>query len=49
MTERKTVPGISRQNRLSDEGLRRLEKQLISGSKMSGQVKGARFELFFGT
>lgn len=28
----KSVPGVSRNERLSDEGLQRLEKQLRSGS-----------------
>ena len=31
-------PGISRQNRLSDEGLRRLKKQLQSSAGISEQV-----------
>ena len=28
-------PGVTRENRLSDEGLIRLEKQLVSGARMS--------------
>jgi len=31
----KSKPGISRNDRISDEGLRRLERQLASGAKMS--------------
>ena len=31
-------PGVSRDNRLSDEGLQRLESQLTSGRKPSQQV-----------
>jgi len=31
-------PGVSREDRLSDEGLLRLEKHLISGPKMSRVV-----------
>jgi len=31
-------PGISRDNRISDEGLQRLEKQLQSGIKVSPAV-----------
>ena len=38
MTQNKPAPGISREKRLSDEGLRRLERQLLSGAKMSKQV-----------
>ncbi len=38
MNEQKPKPGVSRNNRLSDEGLRRLERQLETGSKISSQV-----------
>jgi len=31
-------PGVSRENRVSDEGLERLRKQLSSGPKMSQMV-----------
>lgn len=31
-------PGVSREQRISDEGLSRLEKQLRSGRKISTQV-----------
>lgn len=31
-------PGVSREQRLSEEGLQRLEKQLTSGARMSQQV-----------
>ena len=31
-------PGISRQQRISDEGLARLEKQLLSGVRLSSVV-----------
>lgn len=34
----KAQPGVSRSNRLSDEGLIRLEKQLASGIKISQPV-----------
>ena len=34
----KPVPGVSREQRISDEGLSRLEKQLRSGRKISMQV-----------
>jgi len=33
-----TTPGISRENRISDEGLKRLKKQLQSGSRISKPV-----------
>lgn len=36
---KKISPGVSRESRISDEGLRRLEKQLRSGCKMSQLVK----------
>lgn len=35
----RTGPGIQRELRISDEGLKRLEKQLRSGSKISAAVK----------
>ncbi len=38
MKDKKPSPGVSRQDRLSDEGLARLEKQLESGLNISGQV-----------
>ncbi|WP_456374928.1 hypothetical protein [Thiolapillus sp.] len=38
MTEKHPSPGISRNQRLSDEGLQRLEKQLASGAGISEQV-----------
>ena len=38
MSHRKLSPGISREHRLSDEGLQRLEKQLESGAGISQQV-----------
>jgi hypothetical protein len=38
MTDSKPAPGVSRQERLSDEGLARLEKQLASGVNISTPV-----------
>jgi len=38
MREEKPFPGISRQRRLSDEGLARLDKQLESGLNISSPV-----------
>ena len=38
MKEFKPVPGVSRQDRLSDEGLARLEQQLGSGVNISTRV-----------
>lgn len=38
MTVKPGTPGILRENRLSDEGLQRLERQLSSGSQISDQV-----------
>jgi len=35
---KKPIPGVSREQRISDEGLTRLEKHLKSGSKISKQV-----------
>lgn len=34
----KAKPGVSRDNRISDEGLQRLEKQLQRGAKISEKV-----------
>lgn len=36
--DEKPVPGVSRQQRISDEGLLRLEKQLQSGIRISTAV-----------
>ncbi|MBT5230636.1 MAG: hypothetical protein HOM11_10215 [Methylococcales bacterium] len=38
MTDNKTTPGVERTQRISDDGLARLEKHLISGSKISKPV-----------
>ena len=38
MTKPPRRPGVARTNRLSDEGLRRLEQQLQSGSQISDPV-----------
>jgi len=38
MHDNKPGPGVSRSDRLSDEGLARLEKQLESGVNISSQV-----------
>lgn len=38
MSERKPAPGVSREARISDEGLARLEKQLSAGAKISTPV-----------
>jgi hypothetical protein len=38
MTDRKPAPGVERQQRLSDKGLERLEKQLASGVNISAVV-----------
>ena len=35
---RKSSPGVSREHRISEEGLQRLEKQLQSGVGVSDQV-----------
>lgn len=35
MSKKIPSPGVSRQDRLSDEGLQRLEKQLSAGAKIS--------------
>ncbi|MCW9024592.1 MAG: hypothetical protein OQK73_07900 [Gammaproteobacteria bacterium] len=38
MINKTVIPGVSRSERLSDEGLQRLEKHLSSGPKMSNAV-----------
>ena len=38
MNKKVPSPGVSRQDRLSDEGLQRLEKQLARGMKMNVTV-----------
>lgn len=38
MTEKQPAPGVSRDERISDEGLLRLEAQLKRGSKISQSV-----------
>ena len=38
MREGKPAPGVSREHRISDEGLRRLQKQLESGVRVSDMV-----------
>jgi hypothetical protein len=38
MNSVKPQPGVSRENRLSPEGLERLEKQLSSGARMTDAV-----------
>lgn len=38
MTLKKSTPGVSREQRIADEGLRRLEKQLQSGIRISAMV-----------
>ncbi|MDJ0807826.1 MAG: hypothetical protein QNJ78_13460 [Gammaproteobacteria bacterium] len=38
MIEKRPTPGVSRDDRLSDEGLKRLEKQLQNGAMMSDLV-----------
>jgi len=38
MNDNSPTPGVSRSDRLSDEGLTRLEKQLESGVNISSQV-----------
>ncbi len=38
MDSKKPSPGVSREIRISDEGLRRLEQQLASGRRISQQV-----------
>lgn len=38
MSERPSVPGVSREERLSEEGLMRLERQLLQGAPMNRAV-----------
>jgi hypothetical protein len=38
MNNKKPVPGVSREDRLSGDGLARLEKQLEAGLNISSQV-----------
>lgn len=38
MTSRKPTPGVSRETRISDEGLQRLEAHLQRGAKMGDAV-----------
>jgi len=38
VTEKKSTPGVAREQRISDEGLRRLQKQLASGIRISDTV-----------
>lgn len=38
MSEKKPAPGVSRDNRISDDGLERLRKQLSSGVRISKPV-----------
>ena len=38
MSEKMSIPGVSRGDRLSEEGLQRLEKQLSRGAKISKLV-----------
>ena len=38
MKKAQPVPGIARTGRLSEEGLKRLDKQLATGAEMNGQV-----------
>ncbi|HEY9052394.1 MAG TPA: hypothetical protein VIQ03_12660 [Gammaproteobacteria bacterium] len=38
MNKKPPTPGVSRQNRLSDEGLQRLENQLARGMKINAPV-----------
>ena len=38
MKDKMPIPGVSRQDRLSGDGLARLEKQLESGLNISSQV-----------
>lgn len=38
MNSKTPSPGVSRQDRLSDEGLQRLEKQLAAGIKIGSPV-----------
>ncbi len=36
---KKTSPGVTRESRISNEGLQRLEKHLLAGSKMTQRVR----------
>jgi len=38
VTQKKSIPGVSREQRISDEGLQRLQKQLASGRRISDMV-----------
>ncbi|MDX2504312.1 MAG: hypothetical protein QNL62_07535 [Gammaproteobacteria bacterium] len=38
MNNKSPLPGVSREQRISDEGLKRLETHLQKGTKMSHQV-----------
>jgi len=38
VTQKKSTPGVSREQGLSDEGLQRLQKQLASGIRISDMV-----------
>ena len=38
MRRKRPIPGVSRQDRLSENGLQRLEKQLASGVKVNRPV-----------
>ncbi len=38
MTDRKPSPGVSREQRISDDGLARLQKQLESGVRIAKPV-----------
>ncbi len=38
MKSKKPLPGIARDNRIDEEGLRRLEQQLITGRRISQAV-----------
>ena len=38
MKDRQPLPGVSRTERLSDEGLQRLDRQLAAGSQISDAV-----------
>jgi len=38
MTDRKPSPGVSREQRISDDGLARLQKQLDSGVRIAKPV-----------
>lgn len=38
MNKKSPAPGVSRDERISDEGLQRLERQLLRGSQLSSPV-----------